>query len=82
MVCSERIRPNRERPGDLGVRWACPTLASEMSTPDRTEEPSECLELPVEELLRRAPIHPPYGSQVIDDLTAEEADAFLDAVLN
>ena len=57
-------------------------MASEMSTPDRAREQDECLELPVEELLRRAKPHPPYGTQVIDDLTAEEADAFLAALLN
>lgn len=34
----------------------------------------------VEELLRRAKTHPPYGEDVIDDLTAEEAEAFLAAV--
>jgi len=33
-------------------------------------------------LVRRATVHPPYGEQVIDDLTPEEADAFLDAVLS
>lgn len=47
-------------------------------------EPSgvEHLEHPVDEVLRRAPIHPPYGTDVIDDLTPEEAEAFLDAVLS
>lgn len=47
-------------------------------------EPSsaEHLECPVEETLRSAPIHPPYGTDVIDDLTAEEAEAFLEAVLS
>lgn len=57
-------------------------MAGEMSTPDRAREQDECLELPVEELLRRAKPHPSYGTQVIDDLTTEEADAFLAAVLN
>jgi hypothetical protein len=32
-------------------------------------------------LPQRATVHPSYGEQVIDDLTPEEADAFLDAVL-
>lgn len=58
------------------------TLLSEMSTADSAPEHEEHLELPVEEVLRRAPIHPPYGEDVIDDLTQEEADAFLDAVLS
>jgi HxlR-like helix-turn-helix len=38
-------------------------------------------EFPVEELLRRARTLPPYGEMVIDDLTEDEADAFLAAVL-
>jgi len=58
------------------------TLVAEMSTADPAPEHEEHLELPVEEVLRRAPIHPPYGEDVIDDLTQEEADAFLDAVLS
>ena len=45
-----------------------------------SNEPDEDLELPVDEVLRRAPIHPPFGTDVIDDLTAEEAEAFLEAV--
>lgn len=52
-----------------------------MSIPHTAHQHAENLELPVEELLRRATVHPPYGEQVIDDLTPEEADAFLDAVL-
>lgn len=54
--------------------------AEEMSSPDPACEQHP--ELPVEELFRRAMVHPPYGEQVIDDLTPEEADAFLDAVLS
>jgi hypothetical protein len=61
---------------------ARPTLTCEMSTPHPAPEHDENLELPVEELLQRATVHPPYGEQVIDDLTPEEADAFLDAVLS
>jgi hypothetical protein len=52
----------------------------EMSTPLPEPTPSETLELPVAELLRRARPLPPYGEMVIDDLTADEADAFLAAV--
>ena len=58
------------------------TLVGEMSTADSAPQPDEHLELPVEEVLRRAKVHPPYGEDVIDDLTQEEADAFLDAVLS
>lgn len=56
-------------------------LLREMSTPQPKPDSHESLELPVEELLRRGKSHPPYGEHVIDDLTPEEADAFLDAVL-
>lgn len=56
------------------------TVAAEMSTAQPEPTPAENLELPVEELLKRGRTHLPYGEQVIDDLTAEEADAFLDAV--
>jgi hypothetical protein len=38
------------------------------------------LELPVEELLRRARPLPPHDEMVIDDLTEEEGAAFLAAV--
>jgi hypothetical protein len=49
------------------------THASDASqTPD--------LELPVEELLRRARPLPPHDEMVIDDLSEEEGAAFLDAV--
>lgn len=57
------------------------TRAVEMSTPQPEPTPNENLELPVEELLRRGKAHLPYGEQVIEDLTPEEAEAFLDAVL-
>jgi len=56
------------------------TVVAEMSTAQPEPTTSESLELPVEELLRRGRTHLPYGEQVIDDLTPEEADAFLDAV--
>jgi hypothetical protein len=45
---------------------------------DNTDEPS--LELPVEEVLRRARPLPPHEEMVIDDLTEEEAAAFFSAV--
>lgn len=57
-------------------------MTIEMSTPHHDAAPSdgESLELPVEELLRRGRQHLPYSEQVIDDLTPEEGEAFLDAV--
>ena len=57
-------------------------LTPEMSTPHPAFQHDENLELPVAELLQRAMVHPPYGEQVIDDLTPKEADAFLDAILS
>jgi hypothetical protein len=45
---------------------------------DVPNEPS--LELPVEELLRRARPLPPHEEMVIDDLTEEEGAAFLEAI--
>jgi hypothetical protein len=38
------------------------------------------LELPVEELLRRARPLPPHDEMVIEDLSPEEGEAFLHAV--
>lgn len=40
----------------------------------------ESLELPVEELLRRARPFPPMEEMAIDDLTEEEGEAFLAAI--
>lgn len=51
-----------------------------MSTPEPQPDKPECLELPVEELLKRAKPHPPYGELVIEDLSPEEAEAFLEAI--
>ncbi len=53
-----------------------------MSTPQPEPADGESLELPVEEFLRRARPLPPYGEMVIEDLSPEEADAFLAAVLS
>ncbi len=58
------------------------TLASEMSASHAEPNPTEDPELPVEELLRRARPLPSHEERVIDDLTTEEADAFLAAVLS
>ena len=51
-----------------------------MSTQPTNNRYDECLELPVEELLRRAKPMPPHSEMVIDDLTEDEGQAFLDAV--
>ena len=75
-------RNHRDRLRQRPLAGVSSTLTCEMSTPHRAPEHDENLELPVEELLQRATVHPPYGDQVIDDLTPEEADAFLDAVLS
>jgi hypothetical protein len=48
-----------------------------MPTPEPTS--TESLGLPVAEPLRRAKPHPPYGEDVIDDVTPAEAEAFLAA---
>ena len=48
---------------------------------DRAENSKEQhLELPVEELLRRARPLPPHDEMVIEDLTEDEGEAFLAAV--
>ena len=53
-----------------------------MSTPHPRPIPNESPELPVEDLLRRARPLRSYAEMVIDDLTLEEADAFLAVVLS
>lgn len=86
---SLELPPTTDRPSisRRQVLWPAPlaapgpTLTDKMSIPHTAHQHEENLELPVEELLRRATVHPRYGEQVIDDLSPEEADAFLDAVL-
>lgn len=51
-----------------------------MSTHQANDSEAHDLELPVEELLRRARPLPPHEEMVIDDLSEEEGAAFLDAV--
>ena len=51
-----------------------------MSTYRADNPEEEHLELPVEELLRRARPLPPHEEMVIDDITEEEGAAFLAAV--
>ena len=55
-------------------------LVSEMSINPVPVEPEPSLELPVEELLRRVRPMPSPEHFVIDDLTPEEGEAFLDAI--
>jgi len=61
--------------------WGVPisSVASEMSNDAVPVPHPESLEVPVAELLRRARPLPPLGEMVIDDLTDEEAEAFLAA---
>lgn len=56
------------------------TLADEMSTKPVRSGQGESLELPIEELLRRARPLPPHEKMLIDDLTEEEGAAFLAAL--
>lgn len=51
-----------------------------MSTEPVQPRRSESLELPVEELFRRARPLPPHDEMVIDDITEEEGAAFLAAL--
>lgn len=51
-----------------------------MSTDRAPRRNEECLELSVEELLRRARPLPPREATVIEDLTDEEAAAFFEAI--
>ena len=51
-----------------------------MSTHRADGKQGHDLELPVEELLRRARPLPPHDEMVIDDLSEEEGAAFLAAV--
>ncbi|HTO00005.1 MAG TPA: hypothetical protein VL068_04945 [Microthrixaceae bacterium] len=57
------------------------SLEAEMSTDPATPTPKQQhRELPVEELLRRVRPMPPPEEFVIEDLTPEEGEAFLEAV--
>jgi hypothetical protein len=67
--------------------WNCddypvtgPYTGQTMSTEPIHTSHGESLELPVEELLRRARPLPPHHDMVIDDLTEEEGAAFLAAL--
>ena len=56
------------------------TIGDEMSTDPVHPSNGQSLELPVEELMRRARPLPPHEDMVIDDLTEEEGEAFLAAL--
>lgn len=60
-------------------RWTG-TVDPEMSTDPTPVSGNENLELPVDELLRRARPLPPLSETVIDDLSEEEAEAFFTAI--
>lgn len=51
-----------------------------MSTHPASQSEPEHLELPVEELLRRARPLPDHNEMVIEDLSQEEGEAFLAAL--
>jgi hypothetical protein len=51
-----------------------------VSTHASDDGESRELELPVEELLRRARPLPPHDEMVIEDLTEEEGVAFVEAI--
>jgi hypothetical protein len=57
------------------------SVVDEMTSDPATPAPKhQHLELPVEELLRRVKPMPPLEDLVIEDLTPEEGEAFLEAV--
>ncbi len=55
-------------------------IGDTMSTEPVPPEPANILELPVEELFRRARPLPPHEEMAIDDLSEEEGAAFLAAL--
>lgn len=56
------------------------TISAAMPTDPAPRRHEECLELSVEELLRRGRPLPPHAEMAIDDLTQEEGEAFLAAI--
>lgn len=71
------------RPAQVGgLRDRRPSAYTQVTVSTyRAEHPEDQhLELPVEELLRRARPLPPHGDMMIEDLTHEEGLAFLVAV--
>ncbi len=57
-----------------------PTLQRAVLTHPASQSKPEHLELPVEELFRRARPLPDHDEMVIEDLSEEEGEAFLAAV--
>ena len=64
----------------IALSYACDSVETKMSSEPIQPNHDDSLELPVEELLRRARPLPPHEEMVIDDLTSEEGDAFLAAL--
>jgi hypothetical protein len=64
----------------VAVRYGVRRLDSEMSTESLPPRRLDSLELPVDELLRRARPLPPREEMMIDDLSGEEGAAFLAAL--
>ncbi len=73
------MRPEYERNSELPL--AMNSVAIEMKPTQHQPRRSENRELPVETVLQRAKLHPPYGEHIIADLTDDEAEAFLEAAL-
>ncbi len=58
-----------------------PYTGDDMSTqPTSAGQAGEHLELPVDEVLRRAKPYPPREELVIEDLTDDQEDAFWEAI--
>jgi hypothetical protein len=76
------VRCSRRPPGERPVRAdrLGRTLQVTVSTDRADSTDGQHLELPVEELLRRARPLPPRNEMVIEDLTEEEGEAFLAAI--
>lgn len=68
------------QPTLIRLRTIAPYTCGEMSTEPVQPRHSESLELPVEEILRRARPLPPHDAMVIEDLSEEEGAAFLAAL--
>ncbi|MBK5223702.1 MAG: hypothetical protein JJE52_12700 [Acidimicrobiia bacterium] len=75
----ERIEDEDRRVARQNSRRAG-SLIDEMPTDPAPRRHEACLELSVEELLRRARPLPPREETVIEDLTEEEAEAFFEAI--
>ena len=76
------MRSSRKPPGERPVRAdrLGRTLQVAVSTDRADSTDEQHLELPVEELLRRARRSPPHNGMMIEELTEEEGEAFLAAI--